>query len=382
MIENLLKQSFKKPSQPVLTSEKSSHSNLDLPVWLQCDSSMVPAQYKQLWTLVQSANEFADTQKVSQLLLTSSLHTDVLGYIWNLANKFVPGQLTKQEFYIVLALVGLAQTNCTFNNLSILNLIPSAPIPVLQVKIFEKALAKSNIPSNSPVNNFNEFQPVKKNSVFENNEIKGHNEEFFEYNSEKGNIHLFNDKKQDLPMKAESPKNLHSTDSNRGGHKNSHFPLIGLSPTAELELDDDFTDFQSVSVSQPEVANKPNPNSILVDEFTDFQSADVQQPDPLETVVITQKKEIPKIPLPKNLTGKLTNLKTSILKISPESERKLKILSQPESLSSLPESKISSSNKVSTMPGISVISSSSSRGIGSRLANHSLGKYQNWLMSN
>ena len=91
MIENLLKQSFKKPAQPVVTNEKSNQSNPDLPVWLQCDSSMVPAQYKHLWSLVQATSEFADTQKVSQLLLTSGLHTDVLGFIWNLANKMVPG---------------------------------------------------------------------------------------------------------------------------------------------------------------------------------------------------------------------------------------------------------------------------------------------------
>ena len=271
--------------------------------------------------------------------------------------------------------MGLAQTGCTFNNLSVFNLIPSAPIPVLQLKVYERAVGKSNLSNTSSVNSFSDLQStvMKKSSSFENNvsyvEPKKQTDELF------GSCAMKNDIDLDFTSKdprLESPKNAHSIDISRM-HRNSNFPLIGSSPTAELEMDDDFTDFQSVQVTPSEVVPKTNVNSNFSnDDFTDFQSADIQA-DPLETVVITQKKEVPKIPLPKNLTGKLTNLKTNIIKISPESERKLKILSQPESLSSLPESKISSSNKVSTMPGIAVISSS--RGIGSRLANHSLGNY-------
>lgn len=105
----------------------------DFPQWLQVNSPLCCPYYEKIWELVNANDAVVDTPRVSQLLLTSGLHPDILGYIWNLANKTSPGQLTKQELFVVLALVGLAQTGCTFNNLSVLNLVPSAPIPRLHV---------------------------------------------------------------------------------------------------------------------------------------------------------------------------------------------------------------------------------------------------------
>lgn len=52
-----------------------------------------------------------DTARIFPLLLTSGLPTDVLGFIWGLANRKVAGQLTEEELYIVLALVALAQVS-------------------------------------------------------------------------------------------------------------------------------------------------------------------------------------------------------------------------------------------------------------------------------
>lgn len=75
--------------------------------------------YDEIWNTVKlptlstaSSNnqpELADTAVLSTLLMTSGLTTDVLGFIWSLANNTVPGALTRYELYCVLALVALAQ---------------------------------------------------------------------------------------------------------------------------------------------------------------------------------------------------------------------------------------------------------------------------------
>nr|CAD7411380.1 unnamed protein product [Timema cristinae] len=99
------------------------------PSWMVPSSPLLPAVYRQTWNLVGQLDGFADTNRVSAVLLTSGLPTEVLGYIWSLANRQVAGKLTEQELYVMLALVALAQSGCTFNNLGVLNLIPQPPIP-------------------------------------------------------------------------------------------------------------------------------------------------------------------------------------------------------------------------------------------------------------
>nr|CAD7456630.1 unnamed protein product [Timema tahoe] len=99
------------------------------PAWMIPSSPLLPAVYRQTWALVGQLDGFADTNRVSAVLLTSGLPTEVLGYIWSLANRQVAGKLTEQELYVMLALVALAQSGCTFNSLGVLNLIPQPPIP-------------------------------------------------------------------------------------------------------------------------------------------------------------------------------------------------------------------------------------------------------------
>lgn len=366
MIENLLKQSFVKPNNPVMDSK--INTSLGLPNWLECESAEVPGIYKQLWALVRSNTNFADTHKVSQLLLTSGLQTEVLGYIWNIANKVVPGQLNKQEFYIVLALVGLAQSGYTFTNLSVLNLVPNAPIPALQIRVLEKYGRPQNNPHINQFRSFNE-ETVRPQTAY--------NDSTFLNVTYPTNFTTKDPGEGKVTKKPNRSNSKESTDSenSRDFPKMSNFPYIGSSPTAELEDEDDFSEFHSASMSASVPSSYKEDSAVLSqsDEFTDFQCADINA-DPLETIVISQKKEIPKIPLPRNFGGKLSSLRTNIMKISPESEKKLKVLTQSETLTSLPESKISTSNKVSTMPNISVLGGS--RDVGLRLANHSLGMYE------
>jgi hypothetical protein len=82
-----------------------------LPTWLTPSSQLFPHFYRQVWKLVEQDKGLVDTTRVFPLLLTSGLPTDVLGFIWGLANREVAGQLTEQELYIVLALVALAQVS-------------------------------------------------------------------------------------------------------------------------------------------------------------------------------------------------------------------------------------------------------------------------------
>lgn len=46
---------------------------------------------------------------VYNLMVTSQLPRDVLGNIWSLVNRTLPGQLSRQEFFECLALIALAQ---------------------------------------------------------------------------------------------------------------------------------------------------------------------------------------------------------------------------------------------------------------------------------
>jgi hypothetical protein len=85
--------------------------SFNLPAWLLPSSHLLPQFYRQVWKLVEQEKGLADTARIFPLLLTSGLPTDVLGFIWGLANHKVAGQLTEQEVYIVLALVALAQVS-------------------------------------------------------------------------------------------------------------------------------------------------------------------------------------------------------------------------------------------------------------------------------
>ena len=113
-----------------------------LPSWLWSNSNVLPSVYKRIWEAVredrQGANHgetLVDTKKVFPLLLTSQLPTEVLGYIWGLANQKYAGKLTEQELYVVLALVAVAQTSYPFTNLEVLHLLPGPPTPRLNLSL-------------------------------------------------------------------------------------------------------------------------------------------------------------------------------------------------------------------------------------------------------
>ena len=78
-----------------------------IPRWLF--SGHEPPIYKRVWDIVGSPTGYADTSKLTNILLTSRLSTDVLGYIWSLSNSNLSSALLQHDTYTALALVALAQ---------------------------------------------------------------------------------------------------------------------------------------------------------------------------------------------------------------------------------------------------------------------------------
>ncbi|KHN85047.1 Uncharacterized protein R10E11.6 [Toxocara canis] len=76
-----------------------------------------------------SASQLPNTALVYNLMVTSRLPRPVLGNIWSLVNRTLPGQLTRQEFFSCLALIALAQRG---QSLSALSNVTVLPIPHFQ----------------------------------------------------------------------------------------------------------------------------------------------------------------------------------------------------------------------------------------------------------
>lgn len=75
-----------------------------------------------------SSSALPNTGLVYNLMGTSGLPKDVLSYIWSAVNRAKPGQLTRPEFFSLLALIALAQKG---ESLAALCAMESLPIPYL-----------------------------------------------------------------------------------------------------------------------------------------------------------------------------------------------------------------------------------------------------------
>ena len=74
----------------------------------------IPAIYQQVWNAAKpenSSGDICDRDKLYQVLLLSNLPSHVLAQLWAFVNRTIPGQLTKQELFLMLALIGLIQGN-------------------------------------------------------------------------------------------------------------------------------------------------------------------------------------------------------------------------------------------------------------------------------
>ncbi|XP_046390105.1 synergin gamma-like isoform X2 [Ischnura elegans] len=108
------------------------------PAWATGVPGMpLPLMYDRIWEAVgcPMGSGLADTGLLFPLLLTSGLQREVLGHIWALCNRTVPGRLTRAELNVCLALIALAQNGHPFTNLSVLETtaMTQPPIPNLDL---------------------------------------------------------------------------------------------------------------------------------------------------------------------------------------------------------------------------------------------------------
>lgn len=116
--------------EPVIKSRETTpeQKDLGLPHWCK-DESKIPELYKHVLE-ASSVEGVIQTERVYPILILSGLAKDVLGHIWSMCNKMSPGQLIKEELYLVLGFIFLAQKNQPLS-IELLHRIPQAPIPVL-----------------------------------------------------------------------------------------------------------------------------------------------------------------------------------------------------------------------------------------------------------
>ncbi|XP_033230780.1 uncharacterized protein LOC117181875 [Belonocnema kinseyi] len=234
-----------------------------LPGWLWPNSNILPPVYKRIWGAVREEKTrpganlgevLVDTNKIFPLLLTSQLTTEVLGYIWSLANQKYAGQLTEQELYIVLALVALAQASYPFNSLEVLHLVRVPPVPNLNIALLDNYTVIPGKKEPKP-------QDAKVHSVFENPSNSVSHSNFIPNSSSTSNLNSFSNSRSGIRtssvVTSSSADNLfNSTHETRSEKKNSpsncgfgvNFPVEsrqGLKNHSSNDSSDDFSDFQS-----------------------------------------------------------------------------------------------------------------------------------------
>ncbi|XP_005104199.1 synergin gamma isoform X3 [Aplysia californica] len=113
---------------PDLTPEQSSRPAKALPEWCSYSEDQMPPVYKHVWeaSLVEGK---ISTERLYPILLLSGLQREKLAQIWSLCNTSSPGQLVKQELWLVLALIALTQNNYNTMSQDILARCPVPPVP-------------------------------------------------------------------------------------------------------------------------------------------------------------------------------------------------------------------------------------------------------------
>lgn len=92
-----------------------SFSAEELPLWFSYPAT-IPAVYHTVYGQCQSSEQEGRviTEQLYPLLLSSGLDKTVLRDLWTISNRAIAGVLNKQELFVLLGLVGLAQVNNTF----------------------------------------------------------------------------------------------------------------------------------------------------------------------------------------------------------------------------------------------------------------------------
>ncbi|RDD44459.1 Synergin gamma [Trichoplax sp. H2] len=107
--------------------------NFTYPSWCLQDSE-IPQLYKRVYEVVAAPNGDVTTTKIKSILLSSGVNKKTLYKIWETSNREQPGTLKRQELYLALGLVALAQAGCEIDQLmSSFTTCSSAPIPKIKL---------------------------------------------------------------------------------------------------------------------------------------------------------------------------------------------------------------------------------------------------------
>ncbi|XP_043910837.1 synergin gamma [Protopterus annectens] len=100
-----------------------------LPHWVYNDG-LVPDLYKKVLETTMTPSGI-DTAKLYPILMASGLPRETLGQIWGMANRTTPGQLIKEELYMVLAMIAMTQRGIPAMSLDAFSQLQAAPVPTL-----------------------------------------------------------------------------------------------------------------------------------------------------------------------------------------------------------------------------------------------------------
>ncbi|XP_023215603.1 synergin gamma-like isoform X3 [Centruroides sculpturatus] len=223
------------------------------PKW--CCKEFVPPIYHQIeQECTNQGNHAIDTTLLYPILTSSGLQREILGQIWELCNQTNPGQLTSEELYAILSLIGLAQMGHAITSTDILHSIPQPVIPVLQY--FVLPVTSMNTLSEEQ-NNLNE--PVLETQVPTNDSIAANNQtcNVLKSLTEDSSQSNFNSAEKITDQKIEQVTEKESDSVSDDAH--------------------DFGDFKSATVFTEETTKVPSIQTIdnTVDDFDDFKQAPV-----------------------------------------------------------------------------------------------------------
>ncbi|XP_066272157.1 synergin gamma-like isoform X2 [Branchiostoma lanceolatum] len=113
-----------------------------LPLWCQNDAA-VPEAYRKV---VESVTTEAglETRLLYPILVSSSLPKEVLGQLWAMANRTVPGTLMREELYLILGLIAVAQTGAGPLTLEFLHTVQQPPVPKLDENLLVPPKGRSS----------------------------------------------------------------------------------------------------------------------------------------------------------------------------------------------------------------------------------------------
>ncbi|CAC5403831.1 Synergin gamma [Mytilus coruscus] len=115
---------------PAMRPEETTpdKKDLGLPHWCK-DEAKIPELYKHVLE-ASVVEDLIQTDRLYPILILSGLPKEVLGQIWSMCNKMTPGQLIKEELYLILGFIFLAQNQQPLS-IELLHRIPHAPTPFL-----------------------------------------------------------------------------------------------------------------------------------------------------------------------------------------------------------------------------------------------------------